>query len=94
MEIKIQLPNPDDYQYHGGVTQWFSQMRICLKAAEKTYQEATKGLTEEDEKEEPLYYVDIGVPYELEEKILEIAKEDGSLRTPLMNNLCIRVWSL
>lgn len=48
MEIKIQLPNPDDYQYAGGVEKFFTQMRISLKAVEKTYQEAVKDLPEED----------------------------------------------
>lgn len=94
MEIKIQLPNPDDYQYRGGVAEWFSQVRISLKAAEKTYQEATKDLTREDEEENLLYMVEIGVPFELEDKIIEQAKEDGSLRTALQRNLCVRVWSL
>lgn len=48
MEIKIQLPNPDDYQYDGGVAKFFTQMRISLKAAEKTYQEAVKDLPKEN----------------------------------------------
>lgn len=94
MDIKIQLPNPDDYQYHGGTKDWFAQLGISIKAAEKTYLQATKDLTEEDEKDEPLYMVEIGVPYQMEDKILEEAKEEGSLRSPLIKNLCLRVWSL
>ena len=43
MELKVNLPNPDDMS----IEQWFSQMRISLKAAEKAYQEALKNLTEE-----------------------------------------------
>lgn len=93
MEIKIQLPNPDDYQYHGGVAEWFSQMRISLKAAEKTYQEATKGLTAEDEKEDPLYYIDIGLPYELEAKLIGKEYPVDGIRDFLMRNNYIRIWS-
>ena len=95
MEIKIQLPNPDDYQYHGGVAEWFSQMRISLKAAEKTYQEATKGLTEEDEKDEIQYQVSIGIPYQYEEDRL-MGKEypvDG-MRDIINNNLYVSIWSV
>ena len=51
MEIKIQLPNPDDYQYAGGVEKFFTQMRISLKAAEKTYQEASKDLPDNQKSE-------------------------------------------
>ncbi|HEC66815.1 MAG TPA: hypothetical protein ENI23_16190 [bacterium] len=44
MELKVNLPNP----YEVDAEQFFAQMRIALKAAEKTYQEAIKGLTEEE----------------------------------------------
>lgn len=44
MQLKVNLPNP----YELEPEQFFAQMRIALKAAEKTYQEAIRGLTEED----------------------------------------------
>lgn len=44
MQLKVNLPNP----YELEPEQFFAQMRIALKAAEKTYQEAIKGLTEEE----------------------------------------------
>ncbi len=46
MELKVNLPNPDEMS----IEQWFSQMRISLKAAEKAYQEVFKNLTEEERK--------------------------------------------
>lgn len=49
MEIKIQVPNPDDYQ--GNHLEWFAQMRNVLKAAEKIYQQEINGLTEEQKTE-------------------------------------------
>lgn len=90
MEIKIQLPNPDDYE--NAVEQWFSQMRISLKAAEKTYQEATKDLTDEARKQ---YYVDIGIPLAVEQVELmgKIYPADG-ISDIINENICIRVWSV
>ena len=44
MELKVNLPNP----YELEAEHFFAQMRIALKAAEKTYQEATRGLTEKE----------------------------------------------
>lgn len=44
MQLKVNLPNP----YELDPEHFFAQMRIALKAAEKTYQEATRGLTEEE----------------------------------------------
>lgn len=96
MEIKIQLPNPDDYK--SAVPQWFAQMRISLKAAEKTYQEWTKGLTEE-EKENA--YINVGVPYELQETLLKQTTSDGSFAVNdgkttsdfIQENLYLSVWS-
>lgn len=92
MEIKIQLPNPDDYQYANGVAAWLSQMRISLKAAEKTYQEATKDLTDEARKQ---YYVDIGIPLAVEQVELmgKIYPADG-ISDIINENICIRVWSV
>ena len=46
MELKVNLPNP----YQLKAEEFFAQMRIALKAAEKTYQQAVKGLTEEEKK--------------------------------------------
>ncbi len=100
MEIKIQLPNPDEYQYHRGVADWFSQMRICLKAAEKTYQEAVKGLTDKED-DEPTHWVEIDVPYELQDELIKGSTPDGETsvhngRTTsefIHGNLYIRVWS-
>lgn len=52
MQIRIQLPNPDDYRH--SMERWFAQMNVSLKAAEKTYKEALLDLTEEQKKEEDL----------------------------------------
>ncbi len=41
MELKVNLPSP----YELEAEQFFAQMRIALKAAEKTYQQAIKDLT-------------------------------------------------
>ena len=46
MEIKIPLPNPDEVN----AEQFFAQMRISLKAAEKSYQLALHNFTDEEEK--------------------------------------------
>ena len=51
MEIKVNLPNP----YEMSPEQFFAQMRISLKAAEKTYQEANKNLTEEQIEEKEIW---------------------------------------
>lgn len=45
MQLKVNLPNP----YELEPEQFFAQMRISLKAAEKTYQEAIKGLTGDED---------------------------------------------
>lgn len=44
MELKVNLPNP----YEMNAEEFFAQMRIALKATEKTYQQATKSLTKEE----------------------------------------------
>ena len=44
MELKVNLPDP----YELEAEHFFAQMRIALKAAEKTYQEAIRGLTKEE----------------------------------------------
>ena len=44
MQLKVNLPNP----YEMTPEQFFAQMRISLKAAEKTYQEAIKNLTKKE----------------------------------------------
>lgn len=44
MKLKVNLPNP----YELEPEHFFAQMRIALKAAEKTYQEAMRGLTKEE----------------------------------------------
>lgn len=44
MSIKIQLPDP----YDVSAEEFFSQARISLKAAERTYQESIKDLTDEE----------------------------------------------
>ena len=45
MELKVNLPNPYKVE---NAEEFFAQMRISIKAAEKTYQQATKNLTEEE----------------------------------------------
>lgn len=91
MEIKIQLPNPDDYQYANGVADWLSQMRISLKAAEKTYQEATKDLTAEAIKDS--FYLGIEVPYATAEELTKL-EDAGEVRGVINNNLYLRIWSV
>jgi len=44
MELKVNLPDP----YELEAEHFFAQMRIALKAAEKTYQEVIRGLTKEE----------------------------------------------
>ena len=46
MEIKFQLPNPDEVN----AEQFFVLMRTTLKAVEKSYQEMIKDLSDEDDK--------------------------------------------
>ena len=90
MEIKFQLPNPDDYTT--AMEQWFTQMRISLKAAEKTYQEMVKGLTEEETEN---ICIDIGVPFERQAELLKTDMDsDDNPREFIHNNLFIRVWSV
>lgn len=92
MQIKIQLPNPWDYQYADGPIDWFTQMRISLKAAEKTYQEATKGLTDEDKGN---FQVDIGIPYEREDDLLKTEKDmDNDPSGFIRKNLYVTIWSV
>ncbi len=47
MQIKVNLPHP----YEMNPEQFFAQMRISLKAAEKAYQEVLKNLTEQEKKD-------------------------------------------
>lgn len=90
MEIKIQVPNPDDYQ--SSYNEWFVQMRNVLKAAEKIYQQEISNLTEEN-------YQDVWVDFELSDKQLEKEIEEGTLEKFItdrdyFNHLSIRVASL
>ena len=48
MKLKIGFPNPWEFQGKNA-EQFFVQMRIALKASEKTYQEYVKSLTSEEE---------------------------------------------
>lgn len=50
MNFKVSLPNPDN----GTPEEFFTQIRIVIKACEKSYQEMTKDLTQE-EKEKSFY---------------------------------------
>jgi len=61
MEMKLQLPNPDDVS----AEQWFAQMRIVLKAAEKMYQEMVANLKKEGSEEVPW------IRFDLSEKLKE-----------------------
>lgn len=56
MQLKVNLPSP--YEDGTDIKQWFALMRVALKAAEKTYEEAVKGLTDEEIKN--LWYVRFG----------------------------------
>ena len=44
MNLKVHLTSP--YEDGTDIKQWFALMRVALKAAEKTYEEKVKGLTE------------------------------------------------
>lgn len=46
-EMKIQLPNPSDFT----VEQWFAQVRIVLKSAEKIYQKMVEDYGKENPEE-------------------------------------------
>ena len=43
MELKVHFPSP--YEDDTDIKQFFALMRIALKSAEKTYEQAIKGLT-------------------------------------------------
>ena len=53
--FKIALPNP----WEMSAEDFFSQMRVVLKATEKSYQEITKGLTEEQKEN---YFIGFRLP--------------------------------
>ena len=46
--FKIALPNPNEFE--NNIKGFFAQFRVVLKAAEKSYEEATKGLIDEEQK--------------------------------------------
>jgi hypothetical protein len=47
--FKIALPNPSEFEYD--FKSYFAQMKIAIKAAEKSYEQLTKNLTEEQLKD-------------------------------------------
>lgn len=87
MQIRIQLPNPDDYRH--SMERWFAQMSVSLKAAEKTYKEALVDLTEEEKKDDDCTP---WIRFRLVEN--EHDKLDGLLDESLQENLFLEVASL
>lgn len=83
--MKLQLPNPDDVS----AEQWFAQMRIVLKAAEKMHQEMVANLEKEESKEKPWIRFDFGEKLK-EESVKGIPEIDESMQ----NQLFIRVAHL
>lgn len=75
MEIKIPLPNPDDVS----AEQFFAQMRISLKAAEKSYQLAVNNLTKEKDGKEPEKpWLRFRLRNDIEEKLEEMIPDSSN----------------
>lgn len=90
MEIKIQVPNPDDYQ--GNQLEWFKQLRTVIRSAEKIYQQEISNLTEEN-------YSNVWVDFVIDSKVVEEKEKEGSLNVFIedrdyFNHLSIRVASV
>lgn len=90
MEIKIQVPNPDDYQ--GNQLEWFKQLRTVIRSAEKIYQQEISNLTEEN-------YSNVWVDFVIDEKVVEEKEKEGSLNVFIVDreyfdHLSIRVASV
>lgn len=90
MELRIQVPNPDDYsRTKGEVKAWLSQIRVSLKAAEKTFEEATKNLPDE---EACGVFIDLGIPQEFHETLKRTLEEKDGVSEFINTHLYLRVW--
>lgn len=69
-QLKVHLPSP--YEDGTDIKQWFALMRVALKAAEKTYEEAVKGLTEEDKNN---FYLRFNNEFMTEPKVKKLEDE-------------------
>lgn len=81
MEIKVSLPNPIEL----GPEMFIAQLRIALKAFEKSYEEATKNLTKEEKEE---FWVRFRLP-KLDEEIDGIDSDhekDQEIELRLLSN--------
>jgi predicted aldo/keto reductase-like oxidoreductase len=91
MEMKIQLPCPDSTS----AEQWFAQMRIALKAAEKMYQESVKNLTEEEKADESsLPWIRFTLDHELVDNILKGEASEEGIDEWIQSSIYIQVGQL
>lgn len=65
MLFKIGLPNP----YQSTPKEFFTQIRIAIKATEKAYEEATKNLTEEEKENYWIGFYQPDLSQSLKEKL-------------------------
>jgi len=90
MTLKVNLPNPQEVN----PIEFFAQMRIALTAAEKTYQQAIRGLTSEEVKDFWLSF-ECSLLQKIEEdeiikkRIDEIIDEDDNIQ--LRNEVAIHI---
>ena len=68
--LKVNFPSP--YEDGTDIKQFFALMRVALKAAEKTYEEAVKGLTNEDKED---FFLRFNNAFQVEEKAKELQEE-------------------
>ena len=47
--VKITLPNPNDYQYNGGIKHFLRQLELCVHHAQKAYKEIQDGRKKDGE---------------------------------------------
>ena len=70
MKLKVHLPSP--YEDGTDIKQFFALMRVAIKAAEKTYEEAIRGLTEEEKEN---FYLRFNNAFNEEEKVKKLEEE-------------------
>jgi len=70
MTLKVNFPSA--YEDDTDIKQFFALMRVALKSAEKTYDEAIKGLTEEDKKN---FYLRFNNAFDELEKVKKLQEE-------------------
>ena len=45
--VNITLPNPNDFQYEGGIKHFLRQLELCVHHAQKSYDEIVKDRSDE-----------------------------------------------